>query len=219
MDTPAPRRAAPRRAPADGGVEGLPDETAAAAAESLQPGGREHGVFPLADLPPPNYSSPGERSALAEDDSHTAQRLLLGDALCCECASRLAQLRVALARGQAMLEQATPHSRDATAHPHEGSGAGGGDAADSDGDGLVCERGGQGAQEEKRGDKVEALLDKERGRMQRLRQLESQLERALHNQRRYVLGRCGLGHLADGLVHLEGMRRLAESSVCCRLRV
>jgi hypothetical protein len=49
-------------------------------------------------------------------------------------------------------------------------------------------------------------------RLQRLAQLESQLELALQNQRRYVLGRAGIAHLADGMVHLQGLGRLNESS-------
>eukprot|EP01043_Picozoa_sp_COSAG02_P053533 COSAG02_NODE_5924_length_3938_cov_4.300078_2_plen_500_part_00 len=49
-------------------------------------------------------------------------------------------------------------------------------------------------------------------RLKRLEMLGSQLELALQNQRRYVLGRAGIAHLADGLVHLQGLGRLNESS-------
>ena len=59
---------------------------------------------------------------------------------------------------------------------------------------------------------VAANQESERQRLKRMKQLENQLERALQNQRRYVLGRAGLGHLAEGLVHLQGLGRLAETS-------
>lgn len=49
-------------------------------------------------------------------------------------------------------------------------------------------------------------------RLKRLEMLDSQLELALQNQRRYVLGRAGIAHLADGMVHLQGLGRLNESS-------
>ena len=49
-------------------------------------------------------------------------------------------------------------------------------------------------------------------RLKRLEMLGSQLELALQNQRRYVLGQAGIAHLADGLVHLQGLGRLNESS-------
>eukprot|EP01043_Picozoa_sp_COSAG02_P053603 COSAG02_NODE_5942_length_3926_cov_2.792004_3_plen_515_part_00 len=49
-------------------------------------------------------------------------------------------------------------------------------------------------------------------RLKRLEMLGSQLELALQNQRRYVLGRAGIAHLADGMVHLQGLGRLNESS-------
>jgi hypothetical protein len=54
-------------------------------------------------------------------------------------------------------------------------------------------------------DRERNLADDGSQRAKQLRNLEAQLERALHNQRRYVLGRCGLGHMADGLAHLEGL--------------
>jgi hypothetical protein len=204
MDTPVPRRSAPRRP-----LRGGPPRPSQGAGEVL--GQRqEQGSCPVADLPPPDYSTPdggGRGAALAEEDDHVAQRLLLGDALCCECASRLAQLRSALSRGQAMLDQAVQHSRDrAAAHARDEAGAAVAGAAEtlegSGGEG----RGGAGAdaapdaggEAELTVAMVGAALGKERGRLRRLRQLESQLERALHNQRRYVLGRHGLGHLADG---------------------
>lgn len=145
--------------------------------------------LPLADEPLPKKNVYAAGSSAEIDvpltDEQAAELLLLRDPLCCECANRLGQVRAVTDRHRAEMQVASVYSEV----------DGGGSSS--------CGGSGSHTPEQAKEDKQ---------RLERLRRLEEQLERALQNQRRYVLGRCGLGHLADGLVHLEGLGRLAESS-------
>eukprot|EP01048_Picozoa_sp_COSAG05_P005523 COSAG05_NODE_330_length_11274_cov_4.167696_3_plen_332_part_00 len=130
---------------------------------------------------------PKKKASAADDvltDEQAAELLLLRDPLCCECANRLGQVRAVTDRHRAEMQAVSVYSEI------DGGGGGGGSGRSP----------------------TPLKVKEDKQRLEGLRQLEGQLERALQNQRRYVLGRCGLGHLADGLVHLEGLGRLAESS-------